>query len=422
MTVHPHQLVVAPRTTARARRIGLLGLFGVGNLGNDGSAEAVLLFLRRALPDAEIVCICPQLSKIGHSLAVPTLPLSGSRGSGRWFAILDRLLAGAPRGVAAAVRAVRDLRKFDAVIVPGTGALDDFATGPRGWPVALFIWCAAARLRGARLLFVSIGAGPIAHPLSRWLMKSAARLAHYRSYRDTLSKDYMTSIGFDTGGDAVYPDVAFRLPAPSAPAGPPPAASSEDRGALTVGLGLMTYFGWRGDWERGAAIYAGYLRKITHFALWLLDHGHRVRILMGEDSDQKAIDDVTRAIAAERPGYPQDRLIAEPSHSLHELMRQMGETHLVVGTRFHNIVCALKLGKPIISVGYARKNDVLMADMGLEDFCQHVERLDVDLLIDQFSRLAANRAAYERSIREKAAEYTRRLADQERILLERVLR
>ena len=56
-------------------------------------------------------------------------------------------------------------------------SLDDFGTGPRGIPAALLNWCMAAKLAGARLGFVSVGAGPIRHPLSRWLMRTAAALA-----------------------------------------------------------------------------------------------------------------------------------------------------------------------------------------------------------------------------------------------------
>ena len=73
---------------------------------------------------------------------------------------------------------------------------------------------------GVKIIFASIGAGPIQHPLSRWFMKSAARAAHYRSYRDTVSKAFMESIGFDARNDPIYPDIAFALSAPSAlPAG-----------------------------------------------------------------------------------------------------------------------------------------------------------------------------------------------------------
>jgi polysaccharide pyruvyl transferase WcaK-like protein len=63
---------------------------------------------------------------------------------------------------------------------------------------------------------VGIGAGPIHHPISRWLMKSAVAMAQYRSYRDTVSKAFMESIGFAAQDDAIYPDIAFncRYPQP----------------------------------------------------------------------------------------------------------------------------------------------------------------------------------------------------------------
>ena len=50
--------------------------------------------------------------------------------------------------------------------------------------------------------------------MSRRLMKWAAAMAQYRSYRDTISKELMESVGVDVRSDRVYPDLAFRLPNP----------------------------------------------------------------------------------------------------------------------------------------------------------------------------------------------------------------
>jgi polysaccharide pyruvyl transferase WcaK-like protein len=400
---------------ASPKRIGLFGLFGSGNLGNDGSLEAMLDFLRGALPDAKVLCICADAGKVARRFRIPAIRIGGESPSNPILAELAQFLP--LRKLLQWLHAFSSVRGLDVMIVPGTGILDDFGERFWGAPASLLGWCLAARLRGVKVVFICVGAGPIGHSISRRLMKSAARLAQFRSYRDTLSRDFMESIGFDTSGDKVYPDIAFRLPVPDAvPAG------CADTGSLTVGLGVMAYFGWRGDWDRGADIYESYLRKITRFALWLLDRGYRVRLLMGEDIDQRAVDDLLQAIASERPDYSRDRLVGGPAQSLHDLMRQMADAHVIVGTRFHNIVCALKLGKPVISIGYAKKNDVLMGDMGLGEFCQHVERLDVDVLIEQFTRLVSERAAYEQCIRAKSDEYARRLAQQEQILMEQVLR
>ena len=43
---------------------------------------------------------------------------------------------------------------------------------------------------------------------------------------------------------------------------------------------------------------------------------------------------------------------------------------------------------------------MLMADMGLGDFCQHIEHLDADLLTRQFTRLVAGFSHYEKVIAE----------------------
>lgn len=398
-----------------AKRIGVFGLFGAGNLGNDGSLEAMLRFLRAARPDAELTCICADPVKIEREHGVRSIRIGGyGAGSGPRSALrrlppLRKLLQGH--------YAFRTARKLDVMVVPGTGILDDFGDTSFGMPIALFTWCLAARLSGTRIAFVSVGAGPILHPVSRRLMKAAARMAHYRSYRDTVSKAFMDSIGFDTGADALTPDVAFGL---TAPAGSPALPGSD--APVTVGVGVMAYYGWRGPKAEGAqAIYDAYLSRMARFVLWLLDRGHPVRILTGETSDWQAVNDLLSRMASTRPDFPRERVVAEPAHSLHDLMRQIAQTQVVVATRFHNIVCALKMGRPSISLGYAKKNDVLMADMGLADFCQHVERLDLDALTEQFTRLVSSRAACEQSILEKGAEYARRLAQQEQHLLERVL-
>lgn len=394
------------------KKIALFGLFGSGNLGNDGSLEAMLDFLRVARPDAELACICADPGKVERDFRIRSMRIGGDHPNNRFLRALEGFMP--TRKALQGLHALKSARKFDAIIVPGTGILDDFGDRFWGMPASLFGWCLAAKLSGTRIAFVSIGAGPINHSVSRWLMKQAARMAHYRSYRDTVSKEFMESVGFDTARDPIYPDIAFRLPSPR---GPGPAVGE----TLTVGVGVMAYYGWRGDSTRGAAIHRSYLEKLARFVLWLLDRGHRVRILTGETTDQRAVDALLEILASSRPDYPHERIVSEPVNSLHDLMRQIADTHVVVATRFHNIVCALKLNRPAISIGYAKKNDVLMAEMGVGEFCQHIEKLDVDLLIEQFSKVVSDRGRYERRIEAMNAEYGQRLARQERVLVEQIL-
>ena len=232
------------------KKIGLFGIFGCGNSGNDGSLEAMLTFLQGLRPDANLTCICPVPDKVREDYRVLALSDRPSSTDFNGFVgLLNRRLH-----LVGWIYTIRQVRKLDLLIIPGTGILDDYRTGPWGIPYVLFRWCLSAKLSGTEVWFVSIGAGPIHHPLSRWLMKRAAAVAQYRSYRDTVSREFMMSVGFDARTDPVYPDIAFRLPAPKCLA--PRRADGE---ALAVALGIMSYGGWR----HGARSWSGYLCRVS---------------------------------------------------------------------------------------------------------------------------------------------------------------
>lgn len=399
------------QSRTRPESIGLFGLFGSGNLGNDGSLEAMLNFLRSVRPNARIACVCANPQNVTRQFDIPAVFIGGSigsTGSGFLSRMLGRFIV--TRKIIQLFHAFRNVRSFDILIVPGTGILDDYGERFWGIPASLFGWCLGAWLFGTKVAFVSVGAGPITHPVTRWLMKTAARFADYRSYRDGISKAFMQSLGLDTRADPIYPDLAFQLPTP------PDSRSPQAGQRLTVGVGVMSYYGWKGDRKSGAGIHARYINSLAEFVIWLLDEGHRVRLLMGENSDQQAVDNLRAALAEKRPEHGRSQIDFEPVGSLHDLMRQIADTDAVVATRFHNIVCALKMNKPTISLGYAKKNDVLMAEMGLGEFCQHIEHIDVDLLVKQFTRLLQDSSDIEPRMRDANARIQARLAHQGSIL------
>ena len=394
-------------------RIGIFGLFGSGNLGNDGSLESFLNFLHSSHPNAELHCICHGTEAVRQGFGIPVLPIQSSLPQNRWLELLNRLsLRTLSRGWEW-VRTIRAARRFDLVVVPGTGILDDFGERWRDMPYHLFRWSLACQLAGTPFAFVSIGAGPIHHPLSRWLMRSAAAMARYRSYRDNNSKTYMDGIGLKRPDDPVTPDLAFRLPLPPSP----PAAAT---GRRVIGVGVMGYAGWKHSQADGKAIYSAYTAKMAQFAGWLVEQGFGVRLIMGDEGDVQAINDVRLAIG-EQAGGVAAHVVTEAARSLTEVMRQMDETELLVATRFHNVVCGLMMAKPVISLSYAKKNDVLLDEMGLGDFCQHIEFLDLDRLKAQFERMIRDRDDYVPGITRKTAQYREQLAEQEKHLLAELL-
>ncbi|MEZ4867879.1 MAG: polysaccharide pyruvyl transferase family protein [Caldilineaceae bacterium] len=403
----------------QSTHIALFGLFGVSNLGNDASLQAMLTHIRQQRPEAVISCVCFDPEQIIERFGIAAVPIAQAPTAAYRQEPTNRLLRLLWKGGRRAwlepqlwYRMLSYLRQVDQMIIPGTGILDDFGVHPLQMPYDLFRWVLGARLSGVKVYFASIGAGPIHHPLSRWFMKSAAALAHYRSYRDEISKEFMDSIQFDTERDPVYPDLVFSLPRPTAQVD-----GANSHTPKVVGLGVMEYYGWRNLANNGEEIYQRYVEKLGAFAVWLLDQGYAIKILIGQAHDQRAVDDIQHYIQQMAPHTPQCKVQAESITTIEALLGAIVDTDLVVATRFHNVLCALMLNKPVVSLGYAKKNDVLMTEMGLGDYCQHIETFDVACLKQQFTELARNASVFHAQMQQKNREYEHALQDQyERIL------
>jgi len=411
------------------KKIALFGFFGWGNLGNTGTLQAFLHHLRRHLPEAEVHCICANPEDVAEHFQIPVFPIDlmphrfWYKPTNPILRVLHQGLLRVPLEAWLWFKAYRYVQGFDLLLIPGTGVLDDFGVGPFQTPYDLFKWCMVTKLSGTQLSFVSVGAGPILHPVSRWFCKAALALADYRSYRDELSKRYMASIGFTRGDNGVYPDLMFSLPLPSDINKLWSDASSnkmqQQEAVRVIGVGVIEYYGWHNTHENGEELYQQYLAKLGRFVLWLLEKEHVVRILIGQIHDQRAVDDlkvyIERTNTALLP-----LLIAEPIASTADLFQQIVTTDMVVATRFHNVLCSLMLDKPVVSIGYAKKNDVLMAEMGLGEYCQQIEEFDVERLQAQFTRLAENSDQIREQIRAKNIEYRQALDEQYRQIAQSV--
>lgn len=387
----------APQTNARRPRIALFGGFGIGNFGNDASLEALLTFMREEYPEAELSCICTKPEGLPAHISLPATRLTiAPRGL---VGKLNTLFLRGPGALASWVHSFRVLGRVDAVLAAGTGVFDDFRDSPFGWPSRLLRWTLAARLRGVRFAFISVGAGPIISPISRELMKRAALFAEHRSYRDQDSHDFMRSIGVDRPGDVVLPDLAFLLPAP--------ADARVEGGPLTVGVGIMNYRGWR-DSE---AVYQSYLALQIRLIEWLQAQGHVVRLVIGQaPADLIAVRDIETRLGCKLSGPREDGM-----RSIHDAMAAIAETDIVIASRYHVQIAALKMGRPLLSLSYAPKNEALMADAGLEGFSQDITddpgAVDFERLTGQFNTLADGRDRYTAIVRERVGAMVIRLRD-----------
>ncbi len=383
--------------------VGFFGLLGSGNIGNDASLAAVLNYLRAAHPNLVVDAMCMGPERVSAAFGIEAVPLLWYRRfDGKVGGIRASLLKALGKGIDT-FRIASWARKHDVVIVPGMGVLEaSLPLRPWGVPYAMFLLCASGRLFGTKVALVSVGATVINQRATRWLVTSAARLASYRSYRDDGSRDAMAKAGVDTSADRVYPDLVYAIPAPQAGPG--------DR--QIVGVGVMAYYGTNDHRAQADEIYAAYVGGMKRFVRWLADGGHRIRLFTGDECDVAVADDIVADLRAYRPDLEPGWIVAEPIASFTDLMRAMQPAGCVVATRYHNVMCALKLGKPVISLGYSGKNIALMTDMGLAEFCQFAHSLDIDRLMEQFTELGDRWEPVREMIAERYAEHAKGLDEQ----------
>ena len=63
---------------------------------------------------------------------------------------------------------------------------------------------------------------------------------------------------------------------------------------------------------------------------------------------------------------------------------------MVVATRFHNVLLALLLNKPVIAISFHHKCASLMKEMGLSEYCHDINHMNADRLIEQFQDVERN--------------------------------
>ncbi|MFF5520135.1 polysaccharide pyruvyl transferase family protein [Streptomyces coeruleorubidus] len=379
-------------------RVGVFGLLGSGNLGNDGSLEALLGHLRAEHPEAVVDALCGGPEVVAVRYGIPATRLHWYRGE---YRTASRAGAIAGKGLGKLVDAVRTaawVRRHDVVIVPGMGVLEaTLPLRPWGFPYSLFLLCATGRLFGTRVALVSVGAAAIGNRPTRALVRWSARLATYRSYRDTQSRDAMRAMGVNTTRDEVYPDLAFALPTPqaSAPSGRP--------GPVCVGV--MAFHGGDDDRARAEEIHRRYLDGTTRFVRALVEDGRPVRLLTGDACDAPVVAAILDAVDS-------PLVTAAEAASLADLMKETAAADAVVATRYHNLVCALKCGTPTLALSYAAKSDALMDRMGLGAYCHPAREVDADRLLEQFRALERKSAELRRTLAERNRVAARQLQDQ----------
>jgi polysaccharide pyruvyl transferase WcaK-like protein len=401
------QVKVSPQEPMEGRRVGLFGLLGSGNIGNDASMEAILRYLRARHPSAVVDAICSGPTTVTEEYGIDAVQMFcfdrlTMRLSGRLASVLrlsSRLLD--------AFRIPAWVRRHDVVIVPGAGVLEaSLPLRPWNTPYGLFLLSVSGKLFGTKVAFVSVGAGLFQNQATRWLSDRAARLAFYRSYRDTGSREAMHRRGLDAG-DPIFPDLAFSLPLP--------VDHRDGTGDWsTIGVGIMAYQGSDDERDRAPEIYAWYVGRIKELVRWLVGEGRKVRLFIGDTdgSDEATAREILSDVQSSRPDLDDSWVATEKVSTFSEIMEAMEPLGAIIATRFHNLIAAMMLAKPTIAIGYAPKHSALMADMGLTEFSHSIASLDVSAVTAQLLAMECRSAELQKALAVRAAEQAALLEQQ----------
>jgi polysaccharide pyruvyl transferase WcaK-like protein/glycosyltransferase involved in cell wall biosynthesis len=389
--------------TRRTLRVAAVGYLGIGNLGNEALLTALHAWLRSEHPEVELSAIAVGPREVTRDHGIPAVRLMTYR----------RDLDHGGLGLAAlkALGRLRDIphlfacvRKVDTVVVPGSGVLESgLGIPPWGLPYWLFVTALACRLQRRRFALVSVGAQYPDHPATRFFYRWTLRLASWVSVRDSCSAEAVQRLGVRRRV-AVYPDLVFSSPTPSARPGRPG----------DVAVGVMAYYGSPGSSLRGPAARAAYTAGVTRLVERLAAGKRTVTLIVGDEADREVAREVAARVA--RP----DLVTISTATDLDGIMRDIADTEVVVAARFHNLIAGLKMGKPTVSLGYARKAEDLLSRFGLGGLSQPMDDFDIDLLVTQLDKARGVDDFAERS-QEELERCRRELAEQFDVLSVEVL-
>jgi polysaccharide pyruvyl transferase WcaK-like protein len=404
------------RVKQAGTRIGLLHHVGGGNLGDDATLESVADGIRQRWSQAEIVAFSmnPDDTETRHgikshpirrncwSIGYKSAAADGTFKAGvkaltRKHRHLFWLLKSAKAVICLPSETFRELsflassrhtmKSFDLLIISGGGQLTE-KDGPWGFPYTIFKWVVLARSAGVRCVFLNVGAGPLTQPLSKFFVRRALLVADYVSLRDNKSQALVQKIGF-TGESRVCPDSAYGLEVAAV------RGSARETGSQSiVGFAPMDYCdpgpgGYQA--EKDQIVYDAFIRKLASFASWLISRSHAL-VLFGTDFgvDPKAIQDLQSALLSYHGISSRQCGVDHSVKSVRDLLAAMSGMDYVVTCRFHGVVFAHLLKKPVLAIAPHPKVAELMADLELSNYCVDARDFDASALADKFASMVAN--------------------------------
>ena len=394
-------------------KIGLLDHLGGGNLGDDATLQAMIQNIKRRLPDAEMLGFSMNPSDTQTRHGIPAYPIRREKWDTSWgrategprigprikgalgrnrlllrgLRIINSVIVRAPGSLFGELlfllRSLRVLFSLDLLIISGGGQLLDSWGGPWKYPYTIFKWVALARLSGTRCYVINVGAGPLTHRLSNYFIRTALHLSSYTSFRDQHSLALSRSAGF-MRSSTVYPDTVYGL---DVSADTISRALRRQAGPI-VGISPMAYCDPRRYWHKDVETYRQFICKLSLFAAQIVRDQYFVEIFSTDiEFDTDAMGDLMQALTENQEGICAGHVAHVATPGIEALLSEISTMDYVVTCRFHGVVFAHLMNKPVLALAHHQKVTSLMADLGLAEFCLDIRNLDPESLLSAFTRM-----------------------------------
>lgn len=332
----------------RPARVATVGFQGFGNVGD----EAILAGIAVLLGDrARVVTV-----------------FSGGREAVAAFPGAERVATARHLPTPAAWR---HLRRVDALVLSGGGLINDY------WPAVIpryVLWCVAARVMGARVVWVGSGIGPIRRRPWRWLAGLGFGVSRLVAVRDPESAAWIARCP-GRPRVSVVPDPAFFVDVPSTP--------SRLHG---VGIGVVARGPALIDDARGRELALA----LATAASELVRRGERVELISLHPSEDAAFFADLQATVTDLGGEPLPVTWLPPDPSA--AIAFLGSFERLVTVRLHGLILGALAGVPSVAIGYDAKVHQAANRLGLGDVAVALDDVSATALTDALDRLA-NRPA-----------------------------
>lgn len=406
--------------------VAVFGHVGQENLGDEAAFQAVIDAVKLRRPGAEFIGISVAPADTARRYGIPAFPIWREIQSvGAAPATLAEAVSGSQPGASSSIvgsmkRAIRHipglfpllkagrslvefvplmaqeilfllriyriLKNVDVLAVAGSQHLNDYVLGPWNFPYTTFKWTVMAKLAGAKVFLLNVGAGPLLTTLGSWFIKQTVSLSDYQSYRDESSVRCVRELGL-VPSEPSLPDMVFSLRISGQSALGMSSGSRTVVGINPIPFNSADY--WVGGNQEN---YQQYIRTMAALVQWILERGQSVVLFPTQLTlDPKVITDIRALLPASVA--MSERLTEASIKSIEDLAATIAAVDFVVASRFHGLIFSMLCGKPVLGIAYAEKTRDLMNYMGVGEYAVDIGGLSFERLCEMVRMIEARREA-----------------------------